>query len=45
MLDRGILFHPEQMQSWYVSAAHSEAEVTESLEKAQDSLKIVKNMI
>jgi glutamate-1-semialdehyde 2,1-aminomutase len=42
MLDRDVLFHPEQLQSWYVSAAHSEAEIKETIAMARESFEVVK---
>ena len=37
MLDRGVLFHPEQLQSWYVSGAHTEVEIKDTIAMARES--------
>jgi glutamate-1-semialdehyde 2,1-aminomutase len=42
MLDRGVLFHPEQLQSWYVSGAHGEAEIEETVAMAGEAFAVVK---
>jgi glutamate-1-semialdehyde 2,1-aminomutase len=42
MLDRGVLFHPEQLQSWYVSGAHGEAEIKETVAMAREAFAVVK---
>jgi glutamate-1-semialdehyde aminotransferase len=40
MLDRGVLFHPEPLQNWYVSAVHGDAEVKETLAAAGEALRV-----
>jgi glutamate-1-semialdehyde 2,1-aminomutase len=42
MLDRGILFNAHQQECWFVSAAHSEEDIKITLEKAYESLEVVK---
>lgn len=42
MLDRGVLFHPEQLQSWYVSGAHREVEIKETIAMARESFEVLK---
>lgn len=42
MLDRGVLFHPEQLQSWYVSGTHREVEIKETIAMARESFEVVK---
>jgi len=42
MLERGVLFHPEQLQSWYVSGAHGEAEILETIAMARESFAAVR---
>jgi glutamate-1-semialdehyde 2,1-aminomutase len=37
MLDGGVLFHPEPLQSWYVSAAHGETEVKDTVAMAREA--------
>jgi glutamate-1-semialdehyde 2,1-aminomutase len=37
MLDRGVLFHPEPFQSWYVSATHGETEVKDTVAMAREA--------
>jgi glutamate-1-semialdehyde aminotransferase len=37
MLDGGVLFHPEPLQSWYVSAAHGEPEVKDTVTMAREA--------
>jgi glutamate-1-semialdehyde 2,1-aminomutase len=40
MLDRGVLFHPEPLQNWYVSTVHGDAEVKETLAAAGEALRV-----
>jgi len=42
MVDTGIFLHPEQMQSWYVSSAHTGIEVQETVAVAREAFKAVK---
>ena len=38
MLSRGIMLPPSQFETWFVSAAHSEAEIDATVNAARDSL-------
>ena len=35
MLDAGVLLAPSQFEAWFISAAHGEAEVAETLAAAR----------
>ncbi|HEY7411707.1 MAG TPA: glutamate-1-semialdehyde 2,1-aminomutase [Vicinamibacteria bacterium] len=39
MLDRGFMLPPAQFEAWFVSAAHTEADVDRTVEAAADSLR------
>jgi glutamate-1-semialdehyde 2,1-aminomutase len=39
MLARGIFLPPSQFEAWFVSAAHSDADIERTLEAAQESLR------
>jgi len=39
MLDRGILFHPHYYENMFISMAHTDADIDETLEKAEDAVK------
>jgi glutamate-1-semialdehyde 2,1-aminomutase len=40
MLERGIMLPPSQFETWFVSAAHSEAEIDATVVAAHDALRI-----
>lgn len=40
---RGVLFHPNH--NWFLSLAHTEQDVSETLEISEESLKIAKKVI
>jgi glutamate-1-semialdehyde 2,1-aminomutase len=42
MLERGVLFHPEPLQSWYVSGAHTEVEIEQSVAAARESFALTR---
>jgi glutamate-1-semialdehyde 2,1-aminomutase len=35
MLDEGVLLAPSQFEAWFISAAHGEAEIAETLAAAR----------
>ena len=39
MLDKGIYLPPSQFEAWFVSLAHGEKEIEETVEKVYESLK------
>jgi glutamate-1-semialdehyde 2,1-aminomutase len=39
MLNRGVFVHPDHFEHWFLSAAHTEAEVDRILEAAEDSVR------
>jgi glutamate-1-semialdehyde 2,1-aminomutase len=39
MLGRGVFLPPSQFEAWFVSAAHSDADIERTLEAAQESLR------
>lgn len=39
MRDRGILVPPSQFEAWFVSLAHSEADIDRTVEAAAESLR------
>jgi glutamate-1-semialdehyde 2,1-aminomutase len=42
MLKRGVYFHPWPFECWFVSTAHTDEHVDETLEKAEDAIKDLK---
>jgi glutamate-1-semialdehyde 2,1-aminomutase len=40
MLDRGIMLPPSQFETWFVSAAHTEAEIDATVAAANEALRI-----
>jgi glutamate-1-semialdehyde 2,1-aminomutase len=42
MLDRGVLFHPGHLENLFLSFAHSDHDIDETLERASDSLDALK---
>jgi glutamate-1-semialdehyde 2,1-aminomutase len=42
MLERGVLLPPSQFETWFVSAAHSEAEIDATVRAAGEALRIVR---
>ena len=38
MLNRGVLFHPNQLENWFVSAAHTDEDVELTLQRAEDAI-------
>ena len=41
MLDRGVLFHPGHLENLFVSFAHDDADIDETLESADGALDAV----
>ena len=41
MLSRGIYLAPSQFEAWFVSAAHSDADIAETIEAARASMATV----
>jgi glutamate-1-semialdehyde 2,1-aminomutase len=41
MLLRGVMFHPSQFENLFVSLVHSEADVDETLEKAEGAFAVL----
>ena len=39
MLDRGVFLPPSQFEAWFVSAAHTEADIDRTIEACRESLK------
>ena len=40
MLDRGVMLPPSQFETWFVSAAHTEAEIDATVAAANEALRI-----
>jgi glutamate-1-semialdehyde 2,1-aminomutase len=40
MLERGIMLPPSQFETWFVSAAHTEAEIDGTVAAANEALRI-----
>ena len=38
MLERGVMLPPSQFETWFVSAAHSEAEIDATVQAARDAM-------
>jgi glutamate-1-semialdehyde 2,1-aminomutase len=41
MIRRGVLVHPDPFEHWFLSAAHTEADIDQVVEAAEDSLRAV----
>jgi glutamate-1-semialdehyde 2,1-aminomutase len=42
MLDRGIFLPPSQYEALFVSAAHTDSEIEQTIEAARGSLKVLR---
>ena len=38
MLERGVMLPPSQFETWFVSAAHGEAEIDATVQAARDAM-------
>jgi len=45
MLFRGVLFHPHYYENLFVSMAHSDKDIDETLEKAEEAVKAVEKKV
>lgn len=45
MLDRGVYPPPSQFEAWFLSAAHTERDVDRTVQKAEEALKEVRDMM
>lgn len=41
MLERGVLLPPSQFETWFVSAAHTEADIDETVNAAHEAMRVV----
>jgi glutamate-1-semialdehyde 2,1-aminomutase len=39
MLERGVLLPPSQFETWFISAAHTEADIDETVDAAHAALR------
>jgi glutamate-1-semialdehyde 2,1-aminomutase len=39
MIKRGVMVHPDPFEHWFLSTAHSEADIDRVLNAAEDSLR------
>lgn len=45
MIKRGVYFHPNQFENWFISTAHTEDDIDETLNRTQDAVKALKSGI
>lgn len=45
MLFRGVLFHPHYYENLFVSMAHSDKDIDETLEKAEEAVRAVEGKL
>jgi len=43
MLDRGVNLAPSKYEAWFMTTAHTEADIEATLEAAEESFKAMKN--
>jgi glutamate-1-semialdehyde 2,1-aminomutase len=41
MLDRGVVLPPSQFETWFVSTAHNDANIEDTIHAARESFKVV----
>jgi glutamate-1-semialdehyde 2,1-aminomutase len=41
MIERGVLLPPSQFETWFVSAAHAEADIDATVNAAHEALRVV----
>jgi glutamate-1-semialdehyde 2,1-aminomutase len=43
MLDRGIMLPPSQFEAWFISTAHTDADIDATIQAAKESLALLQS--